>query len=87
MTSAMRKEAMTTKEISAVKIRARKDSFGRISVLVAHPFVESDTEHQNNSHTDESNKSINPLKTGFEDRQKNNGKEHYHSAKRDTFDG
>ena len=46
---------MTTKEISAVKIRARKDSFGRISVLVAHPFVESDAERQNNSQTDEKN--------------------------------
>ena len=66
---------MTTKEISAVKIRARSDSFGRISILVAHPFVESDAEHQNNPQTDESNKSINPVKTGFEDRQKNNGKE------------
>ena len=38
---------MTTKEISAVNIRARKDSFGRILVLVTHPFIESDTQHQN----------------------------------------
>ena len=71
----MRKEAITTKDISAVKILARNDSFGRISVLVAHPFVESDAEHQNNSQNNKSNKSINPVKTGFKDRQKNNGKE------------
>ena len=56
------------KEIIAVKIRARKDSFGRISILITHPIVKSDTKHQKDSQSEKPNKSIHPVKTRFKNR-------------------
>jgi len=70
----MSTDAISTKEIIAVKIRARKESFGRISILFTHPFVESDTKHQKDSQGEKSNNAIHPVKTRFEDGEKNNGK-------------
>ena len=59
---------MSTKEIIAVKMRARKDSFGRISILITHPLVKSDAKHQKDSQSEKPNKSIYPVKTRFENR-------------------
>ena len=71
----LRVAEMSAKEIIAMKIRARKDSFGRISILISHPLVKSDTKHQKESQSEKSNKSIYPVKTRFKNRQENNGKQ------------
>ena len=42
-------DEISAKEIIAMKIRARKDSFGRISILISHPLVKSNAKHQKDS--------------------------------------